>query len=230
MRMMFRFEKGPSVRFISHLDLLRAMQRALMRSGLPLEWSQGFHPHPQFTFAMALPVGAESTGEYMEAALTEGTPGEAAARLNGALGPGLRIQAAGILPEAAPSLMAAVEASDWTLEAPGGLAGERVEALLQMDAVPVVKIGKDGERTVDIRPGIRSLQLAETPAGRFLSARLSAGSRNNVSPGLVLKALLPGEDIAALRICRRELYCGRDGALRPLFELSCGEEGSSWKK
>ena len=206
MRVMFRFEKGPQVRFISHLDLLRAMQRALLRAGLPIVWSQGFHPHPEFSFAMALPVGAESTGEYMEVGITGCGAREAAVRLGASLGPGLRILDSGELLEGAPSLMAAVTASDWTLQAPEGLRADTLEALMRHREIPVEKTGKDGSRIVDIRPGILSLSLADTPAGQFVQARLSAGSRDHVSPYLLYKAMRPGEDTAALRVCRRELY------------------------
>lgn len=223
MRVMFRFEKGPQVRFISHLDLLRAMQRALLRAGLPLVWSQGFHPHPEFSFAMALPVGAESTGEYMEAGITGCTAREAAVRLGASLPPGLRILDAGELPEDAPSLMAAVTASDWTLQAPEGLRADALKALMRRREIPVKKTGRDGSRIVDIRPGILLLALADTSAGRFVHARLSAGSRDNVSPFLLYQAMLPGEDTAALRICRRELYFEKNRELRPLIELACKE-------
>jgi len=223
MRVMFRFEKKGPVRYISHLDLLRAMQRALLRSGLPLIWSQGFHPHPQFTFAMALPVGAESAGEYMEVALADGKAEEAALRMNGALGPGLRILQTGVLPDSAPSLMAAVAASDWIMEAPGSLDRAGVDSLLARNEILVEKTGKRGTRMVDIRPGILSLELVDTPAGRFLQGKLAAGSQNNVAPGLLLKALMPGEDTLTLGICRRELYYNRDRQLRPLIEMVCGD-------
>ena len=57
MRVAIGFEKREPVRFVSHLDLQRALQRALRRSGLPLAYSQGFHPHPLVSLASALAVG-----------------------------------------------------------------------------------------------------------------------------------------------------------------------------
>lgn len=42
--MMVVFEKGETLRYIGHLDLMRAMQRALRRSGLPIRYSNGFNP------------------------------------------------------------------------------------------------------------------------------------------------------------------------------------------
>ena len=57
MKMIVVFEKTPRLRHIGHLDLMRAMQRALRRSDLPLKYSQGFNPHILLTFASPLSVG-----------------------------------------------------------------------------------------------------------------------------------------------------------------------------
>ena len=57
MRMMVVFEKGETLRYIGHLDLMRAMQRALRRSGLPIRYSNGFNPHIRLSFAAPLSVG-----------------------------------------------------------------------------------------------------------------------------------------------------------------------------
>ena len=65
MRMMVVFEKGETLRYIGHLDLMRAMQRALRRSGLPIRYSNGFNPHIRLSFAAP---------EYMEKFL-DITPG-----------------------------------------------------------------------------------------------------------------------------------------------------------
>ena len=39
------FEKGIRLRHIGHLDIQRAMMRALRRSGLPVAYSNGYNPH-----------------------------------------------------------------------------------------------------------------------------------------------------------------------------------------
>ncbi|MBR6754287.1 MAG: TIGR03936 family radical SAM-associated protein, partial [Clostridia bacterium] len=57
MKMLVIFEKSERLRHIGHLDLMRAMQRALRRSGLPIAFSQGFNPHVLLNFAAPLSVG-----------------------------------------------------------------------------------------------------------------------------------------------------------------------------
>ena len=59
MKMLVVFEKMGAHRFLGHLDLQRAMQRALRRSGLPVTYSQGFNPHLQLSFAAPLSVGIQ---------------------------------------------------------------------------------------------------------------------------------------------------------------------------
>ena len=57
--------------FISHLDLLRLLERALRRSQLPVSYSGGFHPLPRIQIALALPLGIEAFGEWMDIEFTE---------------------------------------------------------------------------------------------------------------------------------------------------------------
>jgi radical SAM-linked protein len=57
--------------FISHLDLLRMIQRALRRAGLKLDFSEGFHPHPRIYFQRALKLGILGQNEQMHIVLIE---------------------------------------------------------------------------------------------------------------------------------------------------------------
>ena len=66
MKMIVVFSIRDRLKYIGHLDLMRAMQRALRRSGLPVRYSQGFNPHLQISFAAPLSVGMEGLREVME--------------------------------------------------------------------------------------------------------------------------------------------------------------------
>jgi radical SAM-linked protein len=65
------FTKSELMRFISHLDLLRLFQRALRRSGIPIDFSKGFNPHPLIYFDRAIKLGVESESEWAEFVLRE---------------------------------------------------------------------------------------------------------------------------------------------------------------
>ena len=70
-RLRLRFSKGEQLKYISHLDLARAWERAFRRAGLPVAHSQGFNPRPRLQIAAALPVGVTGRAEYLDVWLTE---------------------------------------------------------------------------------------------------------------------------------------------------------------
>ncbi|MFH1387455.1 MAG: TIGR03936 family radical SAM-associated protein [bacterium] len=59
-----KYRKGEQVKYISHRDLMRAVQRAIRRAELPIAYSQGFNPHMKISWGNALKVGATSEGEF----------------------------------------------------------------------------------------------------------------------------------------------------------------------
>lgn len=66
-----KYTKMGNLKYISHLDLLRTMQRILLRSELPVWYSEGFNPQPKLSFGLPLSVGCESVCEYIDIRLTE---------------------------------------------------------------------------------------------------------------------------------------------------------------
>ncbi|MBN3033483.1 MAG: DUF2344 domain-containing protein [Candidatus Saganbacteria bacterium] len=87
-----KYKKGEPVKFISHRDLMRAFQRALRRTGLPVAYSQGFNPHMKISWGNALKVGAASEGEFAEIQFDGWVkPNELMTALNASLPRGLEI-------------------------------------------------------------------------------------------------------------------------------------------
>ena len=70
-KLRLRFEKTGRAVYISHLDLMHTMQRAFLRAGLPLAYSEGFNPHAQISIILPLSVGMESVCELMDFRLRE---------------------------------------------------------------------------------------------------------------------------------------------------------------
>ena len=54
MRLIIRFSKEERVKYISHLDLMRTLQRALRRAKIPVAFSQGFNPNPGWLLLLLL--------------------------------------------------------------------------------------------------------------------------------------------------------------------------------
>ena len=78
-----KFKKTGRLQYISHLDLVRTMNKIIVRAGLPLWYTEGFNPKPKMVFAAPLSIGTESMTEFMDLRLTERmSEEEALLRLN----------------------------------------------------------------------------------------------------------------------------------------------------
>ena len=80
------FEKTGMAKFISHLDTVRCITRAMKRANVPIWFTEGFNPHAFLTFAMPLSLGFESLCETVDFRLMEEVDlEELVTRLNNAL-------------------------------------------------------------------------------------------------------------------------------------------------
>lgn len=192
MKMLFVFKKSRALRFIGHLDLQRAMQRALRRSGLPASYSQGFNPHIILSFAAPLAVGIIGEREIAEIPLAlPVSPHDFLHRMEKALPPGLIALEARPQPDDAPAAMARVFAAQYAFRPRAGEeAGfEQLTAalpdFLALESIPYIRKTKSGERPDDLRPGIFNMLVKN---GELL-ATLSLNARLTAKPDQVLLSL-----------------------------------------
>jgi len=61
-----RFRKSGNLRFLSHLDLMRSVERLCRRAAIDFTFTGGFHPQPRIVYALALPLGIDGCNEVME--------------------------------------------------------------------------------------------------------------------------------------------------------------------
>ena len=95
MKLIAAYQKGNEIAMISHLDIQRTLQRAFRRAGIPLLYSNGFNPHPQFSFATAAATGMSSSCEWFEVQLSEEmAPEEFVRRANEVMPRGMRVSGA----------------------------------------------------------------------------------------------------------------------------------------
>ena len=66
-----RLSKRGRIKFVSHLDMFRTMQRAVRRAEIPLWYTEGFNPHPYISYLLALPLGVEGVSEPIDIRLVE---------------------------------------------------------------------------------------------------------------------------------------------------------------
>ena len=140
-RLLLKYQKTGRMAYLSHLETMRALERALRRAGLPLTYSQGFSPHPRISSTPALPVGVGSLGEYLEVGLDgEVELSDLAERINRGMPQNLRISTAEILPEHFPKMSRWVHYALYRVEKEEG--GEAASVLL---ALPLAAAGSEGE-------------------------------------------------------------------------------------
>jgi radical SAM-linked protein len=180
-RLRLRYAKRGRLRFSSHRDFQRALERARRRANVPMAYSAGFNPHPKISYANAAPTGAASEAEYIELALTAVVdPERLRLALDAALPPGLdlvQVVAAGT-----GALADRLQASVWLVELPGvapEVARTALDAFLAAERVEVSRMMKDGPRTFDARAAVvRATVVSEPlPVGED-------GASGNVTPGV----------------------------------------------
>lgn len=189
MKMYVVFEKKPRLRHIGHLDLMRAMQRALRRSGLPICFSKGFNPHLLLSFAAPLSVGMAGKREVMEVPLSEPvTEAEFMEKINRALPPELPCVAVRAVDDRHAAPMALLQAASFEIvfEEHGAEMTAAVPSLLEKEEIICIRKTKSGEKPCNIRPMIYNLVVANETTLRCTLALCESAT---CKPDLLLEAL-----------------------------------------
>ena len=180
-RLRIQFAKTGSMALLSHLDLMRLLERALRRSGLPISFTGGFHPLPRVQIALALPLGAEADGEWMDMEFTEALdPLQLQQGLQPLLPPGITLLSVAEVPVSSPSLSQEIRAAVWSfdVELESGMTFDwspAIAALLAADQLMWHDTDKKGRpRSRDCRSVLRRLDVLSDPEGSRLRLRLEA--------------------------------------------------------
>lgn len=198
-RVRIRFGKESDLRFISHRDLVRAMERMFRRAGWELAMSQGFHPRPMMTFPAALALGLEARHEVAELVLDR--PGDAAElleQLRQVAPPGLVIHSVEVRSMQEPKVRVAAAVYEMVIPTPRLPAVTQALAdFLGRDSWLVEREAKG--TTQDFRPAVLQAELREgtlrlkldatqqeaTPRPHELLAELGLGDWQNAGLELV---------------------------------------------
>ncbi|MDX2085275.1 MAG: TIGR03960 family B12-binding radical SAM protein [Candidatus Melainabacteria bacterium] len=166
-------QKKGSLRFVSHLDWMQQVQRALMRAQLPVAYTQGFNPKPKLSFSPALPLFVEALNERVDVDLTEiPSGGSIAARLNAYLPEEGRVVEEALLPVETPSIDSSLIALDYTVRwacldpATGYTIKERASWVFSQPTLLVDVETKAARKRLDLAPYLSDFSL-EHDAFRF---------------------------------------------------------------
>ncbi|HYM82514.1 MAG TPA: TIGR03960 family B12-binding radical SAM protein [Candidatus Limnocylindria bacterium] len=234
-RFRIQFEKGAPMRFTSHLDLMRAWERSLRRSRLPLAFTQGHHPHLKMSFGPPLPLGHRSRAEVFDLELTYPPGVDLAERLNAVLPDGLQVLDFRPILFKTPSLMSQLEGASYRVRFPGvflaeaGLAPDAlaekltrgIRELLARDHVVVRRKNEEQAREFDARPSIVALEVGCEEPMAVLEAHVRFTPRAQVRPEELVALLIPSGDSRTVDIERTALWTEIGGRrLDPLALLA----------
>lgn len=211
-RIRVHYTKGHSLRFTGHLDLQRLWERLLRRSGLPVRYSQGFHPRARLNLASALPLGFISDSELLDFWMDSPLPlEEVQARLAGAALPGLKILSVEAVPLSEDSLQSRMQSSEYQVSFfdPQDLdkLHQKVRDLLETEQI----IRQRRKKTYDLRPLILALEAeGHGEADQGLRMRLLAEPGATGRPDEVLDEMGFGSSQVLVR--RTHLFLQQDSS------------------
>lgn len=195
------YSKSKEAVFISHLDTVKIIEQALSRADISVEFSKGFNPRPELSFAHPLSLGIESTGEIFEIILTEKIDIPYFIReMNKVLPSGLTILTAEYVDISEKTLMSRVYAATYVItfvypdemfegktkrqiEDIKTMYKDKMEEYLSQRSIMVLKKSKNRMERIDVKPQILDFEFYIDGS---LEISVSTGSKNNLKPEFVL--------------------------------------------
>lgn len=231
MRYLTKFTKEENIKFISHLDVLKTIQKNIRRAGLPIEYSQGFNPHMNTSIAQPLSVGVYSSGEYMDMVLTTVVNEEEIVdKLNKTAPSGIKYISALAVPyvegeKKVPQAMALIDAARYTIKikySDVSKLEKEVNKLLEVKEWNTIKKSKKGEKEVDIRSLVKEFSFWIKDEFLILNVIISTGSREHLSADLLVNYIQEKTSNALLdsfvNVKREEMYFYKNNKLTPLYK------------
>jgi radical SAM family uncharacterized protein/radical SAM-linked protein len=132
-------------RYASHLDITRTIYRALRRSDLPIQFTEGFSPIPKVSFCPPKSVGQIAKGDFFDFYFIEEYFGNISQELNARFPSGIRILEVRSLPIGIPSLTSSINLVCYEISIP---AEQIKKSLVLSNHTPVYIQTKSGMKNV----------------------------------------------------------------------------------
>jgi len=202
------FEKTGYMRYIGHLEMMRAFERAARRASVPLAFTGGFSPKAKINFALSMPLGVAGLAEWADIELLESWPAERLMfEINNYLPEGLKILKAWKAPLEGQSLNVRVRAIEYLAVLPerdNDLA-KRIRRIMDSESIKILRKKGDKTRTIELRDYLRQMW---SDNGKSVFFVLSITDKGSARPLEVIEALLE-EPVApgnVLNLTRTRLF------------------------
>ncbi len=188
LKIRIRFEKTGNARFISHLDLMRTMCRAMRRAEIPLKFTAGFNPRPHMVFGNPLSLGYESLDEVCDVELNLDSANfeDIKNRLNATLPNGLFVTE---LYERESKISDIGFAEYKITVTTDKFSADDIKALMSGKSLIVTKKSKSGERETDILPLIAKHSVCESGGKIEIYATVAFSNTASLNPDNISKAI-----------------------------------------
>ena len=189
-----RFCKQGRLKYISHLDINRALSRAFRRADIPLWFTEGYNPHAYMSFSLPLSLGVESLCEYVDIRLVdEISNDEIKKRMNDVLPADLRIL--DIYDDFRDS--SEIMYSDYVFKisfTDCEKAAEKIKSVFEFSEILAQKKVKQGRKKVlkdvDIKQYIDKYNISVRDDLVVINVRLMAGNEKNLNPTLLFDTII----------------------------------------
>ena len=160
-----KYEVKGALAFLSHLEIMRLWQRAMLRGRLPIAWSQGFNPRPKLSLGPARNVGVEGLSEYVDAEFNGMiTAKEIVETLNGIFPEGVKVLGAREIPRGTKGLEAVINEAIYRVTFGEGMpvdAETKVSAFMDAEEWLYLRQSPKGEKEIDLRKYVLGIDLKE---------------------------------------------------------------------
>lgn len=204
-RLRIGFAKQDAATWLSHLELVRAMERCIRRSGIPYAVSQGFSPHIKHSFSAALPVGTGSLCEYLDVDIEYLVdPEEALRALQHVEHPALPVKSVSYAPKGAPSLQVDLNLASYRLCFARTDEAVVKELAKRLETTPSINVAKKNKmKAYELALYVASFSLVNATE---LELSLISRPEGSLRPEVILGALAaPDLSFTLLSLTRTKL-------------------------
>ena len=190
-RVLLHLRKGEEVKYLSHLDFIRAFERALRRARIPVEYSAGFNPRPRMSFGSAVGVGVTSDDERITLELAAHMAAQDVKdALNSVFPKGIEVLEAETLPEGAKRTATTGSQFRLTVKGDASDVKKAVDELLESKEIPVTRVRENRTKQIDLRPNlIDAIVIGHNGESVTLEIGLRSGDSGGARPQDFVQAL-----------------------------------------
>lgn len=189
-KLRLRFSKTGRAIYLSHLDLMRTMQRVFIRCEVPIKYSEGFNPHAQVSIALPLSLGTASVCELMDFRVSHDIELEGLVeKLNKTMPEGIIVHDVWENERKASeikwlSIEGRLEYDERNLDK----MAKGIEEFFAQDSIVIMKRTKRGEGEFELAPYVKDVKLSIVDGYVKLEAKVSA-QEPTVNPEHLASAL-----------------------------------------